>query len=307
MWNSEPSLNTIDAISHRLHSAKKGRIRAEKTANDALISDLPSETIRWIRKRRNAGSEKKVVLSYHRERMLREIFNGIDVGKNGFIDLQQICGACEYVQMKLRNVKGLEKFSDIQAVFRGMDDNGDGTIDFHEFTQAMSGSSQSAFEGISEINVEKLYKAFVEYGILVHRRKVNAKLTEYVGYDVTEEAQRKLRGLPTNYAAPPSSSSEVSNTVETYGYFKTLFGNEGNTFSKVSQEKIAEERKALRMAEKIRVEAQERFLDDFIEESRTNPETALADPGKEKAYHLIQDKLKEYRKVQLQVNETHND
>lgn len=81
-------------VGERLFKHKKGISRPEKTAADALVSDLPSDTLRWIKKRRNVDCKQKVVLSHHRERQLREIFNGIDVEKRGEINIAQLEEGC---------------------------------------------------------------------------------------------------------------------------------------------------------------------------------------------------------------------
>jgi Ca2+-binding EF-hand superfamily protein len=83
---------------------------------------------------RHFDSKQKVVLSHHRERQLREIFDGIDLNKKGEINIVELEEAIEFVNERIKNIKGLEAFKDLKALFRSMDDNGDGTVDFQEFT-----------------------------------------------------------------------------------------------------------------------------------------------------------------------------
>ena len=48
-----------------------------RESNEAIVSCLPCETLRWIKKRRKINSKLKVAMSFFRERQLREIFTGI--------------------------------------------------------------------------------------------------------------------------------------------------------------------------------------------------------------------------------------
>ena len=122
----------------RLFRHRKGNPRPEKTAEDALISNLPVDTLKWIKKRRTINCKQKVVLSHHRERQLREIFNGIDVLKKGEIDIAALEEAIGFVEERIKKIKGLEALTNLKEVFRSMDEDGNGNVDFQEFT---SGSS----------------------------------------------------------------------------------------------------------------------------------------------------------------------
>ena len=118
----------------RLFHQRKGNPRPEKTADDSLVSNLPVETLKWIKKRRTINCKQKVVLSHHRERQLREIFNGIDVSKKGEIDIAALEEAIEFVEERIKKIKGLEALTNLKAVFRSMDEDGNGNVDFQEFT-----------------------------------------------------------------------------------------------------------------------------------------------------------------------------
>lgn len=131
--NSTASIRNGDVV-QRLYTHKRGECRPEKTAADALVSSLPSETLRWIKNRRSSDCKQKVVLSYHRERQLREIYNGIDVQKRGEINIKEMEEAIKFVENRISKIKGLESLTDLRRIFRSMDDNGDGSIDFQEFT-----------------------------------------------------------------------------------------------------------------------------------------------------------------------------
>lgn len=124
----------------RLHRTPKARPKAEKTANDALVSTLPTETLRWMKRRRPKQSMQKVVLSNHVEQQLREIFEGIDVSGNGVIDLEELKDAVHYVQSRMLENGGNNLFRNLHSIFKQMDEDGDGTVDFQEFTNAMTGA-----------------------------------------------------------------------------------------------------------------------------------------------------------------------
>jgi hypothetical protein len=76
----------------RLHRTPKEFKKKELTDFEltTVVSTLPPSTIQWIKSRRNFDSKSKVILSHYRESQLREIFTGLDVGKNGAIDLEEL-------------------------------------------------------------------------------------------------------------------------------------------------------------------------------------------------------------------------
>ena len=97
------SMVNQDSMWHeRLTYTPKIQPKVIKTANDALISDLPTHTLKWIKSRRHKFSGQKVVLNQQMERQLREIFNGIDINRSGVINLYELKDAVAYVQRKMR-------------------------------------------------------------------------------------------------------------------------------------------------------------------------------------------------------------
>eukprot|EP01032_Pedospumella_encystans_P029898 gene29898-33745_t len=99
------------------------------------------------------------------------MFDGIDVGKHGSIDLVELEEAVSFVKDRLQKKLGtFDGFDQIIKVFKSMDVNGDGEVDFREFTNAMTGSTRSALANASEHDVANLHRCFLEFGVLKARR-----------------------------------------------------------------------------------------------------------------------------------------
>jgi hypothetical protein len=122
--------STVETVSDRLFNNEK-KTKKVKTADDALLSSLPTDSLRWIKKRRKINSFEKVALTHFRERQLRNIFRGLDFDGMGTIHLDLVKDAANYAEEKLRPKKGKPVFTNIQGMFAAMDEDGDGTVDFH--------------------------------------------------------------------------------------------------------------------------------------------------------------------------------
>jgi Ca2+-binding EF-hand superfamily protein len=168
----------------RLDALVKGRVRkkVERTADDALICTLPSDTLKYIKARRKVDSFEKVPLTFFRERQLRNIFQGLDFDGMGTIHLDLVCDAADYAEEKLKPKKGKPVFVNIKQMFEAMDEDGDGTVDFHEFTIAMTGSSSSTIDTADEHDVDRLTKRFIEFADIRKRERALDHI------DVDEEA-----------------------------------------------------------------------------------------------------------------------
>mmetsp|Transcript_6833 Transcript_6833/g.7452 ORF Transcript_6833/g.7452 Transcript_6833/m.7452 type:complete len:563 (+) Transcript_6833:91-1779(+) len=249
---STATLPTFD-ISDRLYTTPKWIPKKEKGPEDSLVCDLPSTTLRWMKKRRKADSDQKVVLSFQRERQLREMFESLDYTNQGEIDLSALTDAVAYVQEKTKHMKGMKEFHNLQEVFAAMDDNGDGTIDFQEFTNGMTGTTRSAFDKASEYDIERVFRYFVEFGELRQRQIALKKLNANAGSASSPKARRPLTTTTNREQQLPAVESpgkftratsfknnRSSNRGETkieldlnaYQQFKVLFGNN-------SQDKVA--------------------------------------------------------------------
>lgn len=285
---------------YRLYHTPKSVPKQKADENQALISDLPTHTLKWIKKRRSIDTEKKVVLSPQAERQLREMFNSLDVNHSGTISLVELTEAVIYVQEKTKGAKGLEAFQNIASVFAAMDDNGDGTIDFTEFTNGMTGTANSAFEKASPYDIEKLFSYFVEFGERKQREHALRKINEALGHPQSSPSAststRSGAGSPAAVVTDPSPTGKKEREVPFngdtpyYQSFKSLFGND-DISSKAKNEAI---RKSQEIAAK-KAKQMEMLLQEFL----TNPiPIDESDPAKVAA----ENKLKDLRKQQIEVS-----
>lgn len=224
--------SSVETVTDRLfHSEKK--VKKAKTANDALLSSLPTDSLRWIKKRRKINSFEKVALTYFRERQLRTIFRGLDFDGMGTIHLDLVKDAADYAEEKLRPKKGKPVFVNVRGMFEAMDEDGDGTVDFHEFTIAMTGSSKSAMDNATEQDVEKLTRRFIEFANI--RRRERAVEEIKFPMSMVEEQKRRVNQMfddPAGAAeverARQRSNSflkltETEPDLPRYLHFRTLF------------------------------------------------------------------------------------
>ena len=159
-------------------SAKTVETKKVKTADDALVTTLDHEALHWIKSRRKTDSNEKVALSHAHERQLREVFNGLDIDGCGIINLESLQEAAKYVEESTKGKVGA--FTNIQQMFQSMDEDGNGEVDFHEFTTAMTGSSKSAMARMSESDIARMNKKFVEFANLRRRDHAITSLTKRV-------------------------------------------------------------------------------------------------------------------------------
>ena len=179
MFEKSHSKELAASASERLFRNKQ-KIKVEKTANDALLTTLSAETLRFLKKRRNASSFEKVPLTLYRERQLRAIFKGLDFDKMGTIHLDLVKDAANYAEAKLKPKRGQPVFNNIQKMFEAMDEDGDGTVDFHEFTIAMTGNAKSTMDTASEYDVERLTKRFIEFANIRKRERALNKIESHM-------------------------------------------------------------------------------------------------------------------------------
>ena len=100
------------------------------------------------------------------------------------------------------------------------DGNGDGEVDFHEFTIAMTGSATSTIDSASEYDVERLTKRFIEYANITQREIAIANTEAHFGPDGTMTPASALGTTETNDGASvPMSARSVGthNTAATSG------------------------------------------------------------------------------------------
>jgi Ca2+-binding EF-hand superfamily protein len=288
----------------RLYKTPRRSQKPEKTANDAVISDLPAETLRWIKNRRRLDCDAKMVLSHNRERQLRDIFNGIDVGKHGSIDLVELNEAVRFVGERMKNRTGTFKgFDKIIEIFNSMDDNGDGEVDFREFTNAMSGSSKSALDKASEQDIANLHRCFLEFGVMKSRRHAIAKINEYTGlafvgekgnlksaaHHDEEDAKEKLR----------RSNSDVVDDLKKYHLFRTLFEEKRDVSKEFSL--LASESQDGEEGQPVKLTPDEVLLKEFQEENKRLNLEGCSDPTKEAELDALHERLKQARARENQL------
>lgn len=282
----------------RLYLNQKTSVKVEKTANDALISDLPGHTIKWIKNRRRLDCNAKMVLSHNRERQLRDIFNGIDVGKNGSIDLVELHEAVKFVAERMNNKLGtFDGFNNILKIFDSMDDNGDGKVDFQEFTNAMSGSSKSALDKASEQDIANLHRCFLEFGVMKQRRYAIAKINDYTGISFAGESNLKSAKFADpdeddvrNKKNGKSSDDVVVNDLNKYRLFRTLFESKRDPTSHIRDA----EGELLEEGER-RLTVDEILLKQFQAENRLLHMGDSSDAQREADYDALHQRLKNAR------------
>ena len=268
MGASDKTHDSIVTVTERLYRNNSNRKKQVKTANDALLSSLPTDSLRWIKKRRKINSFEKVALTHFRERQLRDIFQGLDFDGMGTIHLDLVVGAANYAEEKLRPKKGKPVFTNIQGMFTAMDEDGDGTVDFHEFTVAMTGSSKSTMDNATEQDVEKLTKRFIEYANIRRRERA----VEEVNFTLAQaRAQEKARPpTPRDLRTGLPLLTDTQPDYDRYQQFRTLFSigahvSDGETVETIHG--IVERAQKLMQAANNREKApKERLLDGFYDE-----------------------------------------
>jgi Ca2+-binding EF-hand superfamily protein len=284
-----------DDINHpgvRLYRTPKARSAIEKNQTDAIVSDFSSDTLRWMKKRRDMATEKPLVISSHREKQLREMFNSLDYEKKGAIDLEELTQAVGYVQGKTKGSKGLEQFQNIQEVFQSMDDNGDGTVDFSEFLRAMTGTTQSTFDKASGYDVQRLFSHFIEYGELKQREISLKKMKDAFGIDGSSTAGNNDSSKKPLLEGGGTTANNTQSVTAGIQYFKVLFGATADASNPKANNMEASKRMA--RDQSIRRSMQlDHVLQQFIQENSKND-------SKQAEYLELQEKLRAERREAIQ-------
>lgn len=275
---TQRSIGLVDASSQLTHGGSKKQVteissepfverlfrnekkhKAERTADDALLSTLPSDTLKFLKARRKKESFEKVPLTYYRERQLRAVFRGLDFDGMGTIHLELVKDAADYAEEKLKPKRGPPVFVNVRGMFEAMDEDGDGTVDFHEFTIAMTGSSSSAIDSASEHDVENLTSRFLEFANIKKRERAvqmiqdNIPLSEMEAPTMDDLRNREGRMSPgaKMLAAdiPALDISQKAYDLDKLDQFRTCF----SVFNKnvKSEEVIAEAKERMSPSKKI--------------------------------------------------------
>ena len=268
-----------DPVIERLCKREK-KNKVIRTADDALLSTLPTATLKYLKARRKVNSFEKVPLTYYRERQLRSIFRGLDFDGMGDIHLDLVKEAADYAEEKLKPKRGQPVFTNVRGMFEAMDEDGDGTVDFHEFTIAMTGSSSSTMDKATEHDVERLTARFLEFANIKKRERAVSVIHDNDGVDRHDDTAAPTMGeikqleahmRPEAKAimqeeAKPLVISQASYDVQKLDAFRTCF----SVFNKnVSTEDLiaeAKEREELRLKskKKKRASSKETAFDEIV-------------------------------------------
>lgn len=197
--------------------------------DNVIVSDLPSETLRWMKKRRDINSSKKIVISFYRENQLREIFDKLDYQKHKALDLDDLTEAIRYVKKKMSRLCEFPHLNNMEETFRDMDDNGDGTVDFEEFSRGMTGTTNSTFDMISEYDLNRFLNFFMEFGEMKQRENAINRINETIFYqqrtklDAIKKENSVSDIVYDNNLTENFSFHEEKDDLENYQYFKILF------------------------------------------------------------------------------------
>ena len=304
-------------ICTRLYQSPIGMVKQEEDGVDAVVSDLPASTLTWIKKHRRLDCDAKMVLSHNRVRQLRDMFDGIDVGKHGSIDLVELEEAVSFVKDRLQKKLGtFDGFDQIIKVFKSMDVNGDGEVDFREFTNAMTGSTRSALANASEHDVANLHRCFLEFGVLKARRHAIAKINDYTGLSFSgehklqfdkreEEAEQTHFRMQRKKSIASGMSHDTFVMVDDhrrYDLFRTLFAEQRGTASGAQAKELEDQV----LAENTkRLNAKEQILNEFLEMNKKELRNE-ADLEREAEFDRLQSRLHEDRKKAAEVTCRHS-
>ena len=84
----------------------------KKTSDDARksgtsVTTLPSSDLRFLRMRRGNLNDSLVPITFDRDQKLREIFSELDHSNRGFIYLNELKEASEFVQQRMKSSKNM--------------------------------------------------------------------------------------------------------------------------------------------------------------------------------------------------------
>eukprot|EP00596_Hydrurales_sp_CCMP1899_P003490 CAMPEP_0119048056 /NCGR_PEP_ID=MMETSP1177-20130426/56638_1 /TAXON_ID=2985 /ORGANISM="Ochromonas sp, Strain CCMP1899" /LENGTH=847 /DNA_ID=CAMNT_0007023429 /DNA_START=230 /DNA_END=2770 /DNA_ORIENTATION=- len=191
----------------------------QEEAMKALVTTLPGADLKFLKKRRSAEMRKKVAVSYYQERLMRSIFVALDFGKVGVIKLDELKGASDYVEMRMEamsTTRGL--FKDIQLKFSAMDTNGDGELDYTEFTIAMTGTENGLLEKVSPSEMDMMTFLYIEYAHMMQRKKILVSLNDIdmTKKDINESSDSTKTGFTLNSMMKRHSNEneDISNNQE---------------------------------------------------------------------------------------------
>jgi hypothetical protein len=140
---------SIDRLYHGYTPRSKHKNKEDIDEKTALVTELTEDTVRWMKSRRHPRTTCPVPISRYREKQLRDMFDGLDFEKKGYIDLPVLKDVIRYIEAN--SVKKERRthpsyqqneisMKEVEKVFDNMDIDGDGKVDYQEFTHAMAGT-----------------------------------------------------------------------------------------------------------------------------------------------------------------------
>jgi hypothetical protein len=263
--NSQSSLPP-DHFANRLYNSPK--CKPKPVLKDAIVSDLPNDSLKWIKQRRTMDSNQRVVISYIRNRQLLEMFKTLDFNSNGSIELSELKEAINYAKQRMTGGDAIKHFQNLDKVFEDMDDNGDGTVDYQEFAKGMTGTANSVFDRVSAFEIDKLFTLFIEYGA-IRCREITVKAIDHkrpVTSQVPRNESRKMSPTGPINGKDNHSPAEIDEFGPlVYQNFKLLFGGGNGKKSTVLED---ESGTPIWQLGKKRFHREEKLLNRFVEENQ---------------------------------------
>lgn len=218
-------------------------------------------------------SQYKIPMSHFRERQLRLMFKGLDFEHRDAIDLSEFKNAIKYVQENTKH--RAQVFDNLQAIFTAMDEDGDGNVDFQEFTTAINGNG-SSINKLSEYDFERLQLKFLEYSIIKKRKFILDTLATN-SLDMKYGISLGKKGRSKNVDEIPSSDKDSD--LPRYRYLKSLMGigvtqtiDELSTLTNEIEKKLGAKEPPLPHAVWLEKVVEE-FVDDHLKTKETLTES----------------------------------
>ena len=175
-----------------------------------------------------------------------------------------------------------------------MDEDGDGTVDFQEFTNAMTGTSKSAMDQATEWDIELLYRFFLDYGIGKHRSYALSQINQFEveQASISEKNSAVASLFPFDAHMTDGMMPEEKEDHELYEIFKSLFDYKLSAFKAPGQ--VGDGVALWKSAEKRRARKLE-LLDKFLEENKKERVERGMETSRDKEFDELAQKMRAQR------------